>query len=542
MLNIVRSNPQLQSTRTLVTLSDNGGAFGFIPADLVDLNSVPSSGNIIYTFLNFSDFIGKIIDIKKNNDTSPYGGNFISMVLPVGKTFSTTGTTSYTFTDAPETIRLVFTNSSVVSVYHETATPVTVPQAQPTTLGTVYADQDLGSDRNNFGYNNFCSATSSNVMGTNIPSSVSSNLSNIISTGGNLSATSPNITLSNLILSDTNSNVNYANLSHVIARGLVNNADFEQSIYLGNMEATTPSSYSICINNNMNGQPIAMSKESLYIGTGASSVTLSNNEAHIDGKYTRIYLHDLNASGFNPLPRYLSFDPSTFLVQHAALENMASVDNSSRITCSAGPGTIQIAADTLIQLNSGNSTYQILNLPTITQNFVLMSDGTGNITKAIPSRATRLTSIVTPVTTTSGVLVSLMTINIPANSITAANIGDTYRLWGGTSCANASGAGASLSSNPSVNGNTAFAGTASSGILNGTTGFHTFEYKLAIQNVVGTTVTAYCSIVNVLPGTSTTAGLNFTFLTTAAVPITMRYSTTSALAPVTQQYFCCTIE
>lgn len=539
MLNIVRSNPQLQSTRTLATLSNTGGATAFIPADLVDLNSLPSTGSIIYTFLNYTDFIGKIIDIKKNNDTSPYGGNTISLVLPVGKTFSTTGSTTYTFTNAPETIRLVFTNSPVVAVYHETATPMPVPQAQPTTLGTVYADQDLGSDRNNFGYNNFCSASSSNVMGTNIPSGVSSNLSNIISTGGNLSATSPNITLSNMLLSDTNSNVNYANLSHVVARGLLNNADFEQCLYWGNMDNTTPSSYSICVNNNVNGQAIQMSNKSLYLGTGATNINLSNNEAHLDGKYSRIYLHDLNSVSTPPIPYYLAFDPSTSLVQHALLQIMSSVDNSAKISCSDSPGTVQILADTLIQLNSGNSSYQMLNLPTLTQNFVLMSDGVGNITKAIPSLTNRLASISTPVSTTSAALVSLMTINIPANSITVANIGDTYRLWGGTSITNASGAGASLSSGAIVNG-VNFGGTIVAGVLNGTTGFHTFEYKLVIQNVVGTTVTAYCSVVNSPPGTST--GLHFTFLTTAAVPVSMRYATSSPLAPITQQYFSCAIE
>ena len=184
----------------------------------------------------------------------------------------------------------------------------------PSEIGGIYGSQRATED-NHIGFKNFVpDGSKSNVIGSELPSSLLGESSNIISSYINLSTANGTFSRSNVILSGDNSEINSTVNTHVMANDFAGSGlDMESSLYVGNMRNTKPTTVSACINQNLYGNTIEMGKNSWYIGSGRNNISLAPNEMHFDTGCDRLYYHDL-ATGSNS--DVLFYDPVSGLITH----------------------------------------------------------------------------------------------------------------------------------------------------------------------------------------------------------------------------------
>ena len=184
----------------------------------------------------------------------------------------------------------------------------------PGEIGGIYGSQRATED-NRIGFKNFVpDGSKSNVIGSELPSSLLGESSNIISSYINLSTANGTFSRSNVILSGDNSEINSTVNTHVMANDFAGSGlDMESSLYIGNMRNTRPTTVSACINQNLYGNTIEMGKNSWYIGSGRNPISLAPNEMHFDTGCDRLYYHDL-ATGSNS--DVLFYDPVSGLITH----------------------------------------------------------------------------------------------------------------------------------------------------------------------------------------------------------------------------------
>lgn len=164
----------------------------------------------------------------------------------------------------------------------------------PTIYGSAYGNQT--NTETAIGYNNLAQVGSgqrSNIIGAELPA-FNTDESNIMCSYQNLSTATNTYSRSNIILCSDSSEINSATNSHIIAENLnATGLDMNNCIYIGEMHNTTPADVSMCLNNNLYGNAITMAKESVYMGCGQNSITLNNNEFHMDFRCPNAFYHDL---------------------------------------------------------------------------------------------------------------------------------------------------------------------------------------------------------------------------------------------------------
>lgn len=164
----------------------------------------------------------------------------------------------------------------------------------PTVYGSAYGNQT--NTETAIGYNNLAQVGGgqrSNIIGAELPA-FNSDESNIMCSYQNLSTAINTYSRSNIILCGDSSEINSSTNSHIYAENLnAGSLDMNNCVYIGDMQQTTPADVSMCLNNNLFGNPITMAKESVYMGCGQNSITLGNNEFHMDFRCPKAFYHDL---------------------------------------------------------------------------------------------------------------------------------------------------------------------------------------------------------------------------------------------------------
>lgn len=290
---------------------------------------------------------------------------------------------------------------------------ITVSGMQPTELGGIYGNQN--NDSNVIGYNNQAVITgveNCNVIGANKPTLTAQD-SNIIATAANLTgAASATYTRSNILLSAGGSQIQNTTNSNIMALALLaGSTDLDSSLYIGDMNNTTPENHSICINTNYYGNNIVMDTESVYIGTGKTAITLGTGECHMDFGCPAWHYHGLLN---NPLPDTLYYDPPSGLITYGAVN----VPDSTFASAGAGQSLITAAS--------------LGTLPvTTTRNFKSLIAGS-NITLTAGTDDITIASTDTNIYNTNGSLTSARTVNLNTFSLQFSGTGNYSVINTGT--------------------------------------------------------------------------------------------------------------
>jgi hypothetical protein len=164
----------------------------------------------------------------------------------------------------------------------------------PTVYGSAYGNQT--NTETAIGYNNLAQVGGgqrSNIIGAELPA-FNTDEANIMCSYQNLSTAVNTYSRSNIILCGDSSEINSTTNSHIYGENLnAGTLDMNNCVYIGDMQQTTPADVSICLNNNLYGNPITMAEESVYMGCGQNSITLNNNEFHMDFRCPSAFYHDL---------------------------------------------------------------------------------------------------------------------------------------------------------------------------------------------------------------------------------------------------------
>jgi len=305
------------------------------PCSVFVCNDICSTGNLTYSITPIADYYGKRLVILKTQNTT--GTGFVVRVqLPGLNTFNTTATDTLNLPDLPSTVELVFPiGSNVISdTTYNGSTGGGVAAMTPTVLGTAYGSQAADTD-NHLGFeNNVVSGSRSNAIGSYL-SAFTMDESNLMSAYQNFIAGTPSsINRSNCFLSSDSSELNSLNYSHILGAELkANGLDLEKCVYIGNLVNVIPTTVSICLTNDLYGGVIQMAEESVYFGSNRNTLTLNNNEFHIDFRCDRWFYHDLAGGTATEI---LYYEPSSGQITWGA----APVIPPTPVTLYTGDGSL----------------------------------------------------------------------------------------------------------------------------------------------------------------------------------------------------------
>lgn len=230
----------------------------------------------------------------------------------------------------------------------------------PEQIGGIFGAQN--KEDNFIGFDNRVTlGTKSNIIGSKLPSALIGEASNIISSYSNLSTANGTFTRSNILLSGSDSEINTSRDSHIMACNFSGSGvDMNNSIYIGDFINTRPSDISMCINSNLHGNSIRMAKESVYLGTGQTTLSLSPGECHMDFRCPAWFYHDLNSGATSNV---LYYDTSSSQITYGAVEVTLSNSGASGSLILLNPGTgsgpfnfatLQTASDGLDVINNSD--------------------------------------------------------------------------------------------------------------------------------------------------------------------------------------------
>lgn len=268
----------------------------------------------------------------------------------------------------------------------------------PTVIGGAYGTQSTQTE-NHIGYENQVPVGSrSNVVGAYLPSTLTLDESNLITSYQNLSTANNTYSHSNIMISGDSTEILNSTRSHLIVHELqAGGTDMETCLYYGNMRNVTPSNLSTCITNDLFNNAIVMAKESAYLGSNRNNVVLGNGEFHIDFGCPKWFYHDLSGGTG---PNMLYYDPSNGNITYDAIPSTPPVNiyNTSGTLTSArtlglnsfaftvnGIGTYSINNQGTLNLGTSNTGTINLGRNTQTMNILDTNISTNNIPTSTPT-------------------------------------------------------------------------------------------------------------------------------------------------------------